>query len=204
MTELNKEQLIALGLTEEQADKVVAGVGTMIPKSRFDELNDAKKQLDTDLAARDTQLEELKKTAGASEELKGQIATLQAANDTSKTEYEEKIQKQSYEFALERALTDAKVKNPKAVKALLNKEAIKLDGEKLLGLHEQLKTLSESDGYLFAQDSEGKPVFKGFTPADGIQTTGTEPKAGDYGKQMAEGLAKSNVGLEDARKSYFE
>ncbi|WP_255428614.1 phage scaffolding protein [Sporosarcina sp. resist] len=201
---MNKEQLIALGLTEEQADKVVAGIGTMIPKSRFDELNDAKKQLDTDLAARDTQLEELKKTAGASEELKGQIATLQAANDSTKTEYEEKIQKQSYNYALERALTEAKVKNPKAVKALLDIEAIKLDGEKLLGLDEQLKTLSESDGYLFARDSDGKPVFKGLTPADGIQQVNTEPKAGDYGKQMAEGLAKSNEGLEDARKSYFE
>lgn len=201
---MTKEQLVALGMTEEQADKVIEGYGAMIPKSRFDEVNAAKKQLDTDLAARDVQLEDLKKTVGASEDLKGQIATLQAANATTKTEYEDKIQKQSYNYALERALTDAKVKNPKAVKALLDIEAIKLDGEKLLGLDEQLKTLSESDGYLFAQDSEGKPVFKGLTPVDGKPPVNTEPKAGDYGKQMAEGLAKSNEGLEDARKSYFE
>ncbi|MEK4712249.1 phage scaffolding protein [Sporosarcina sp. FSL K6-5500] len=201
---MNKEQLIALGLTEEQADEVVAGIGTMIPKSRFDEVNAAKKQLDTDLAARDTQLEELKKTAGASEELKGQIATLQAANDTTKTEYEEKIQKQSYNYALERALTEAKVKNPKAVKALLDIEAIKLDGEKLLGLDEQLKTLSESDGYLFAQDSDGKPVFKGFTPADGKAPDGKGAKDdGGFGKQIAE-YAKGNAGLETARQNYFE
>ncbi|WP_342538337.1 phage scaffolding protein [Sporosarcina sp. FSL K6-1540] len=199
---MNKEQLIALGLTEEQADKVVAGIGTMIPKSRFDDINDAKKQLDIDLAARDKQLEDLKKVDA--EGLQAEITRLQGENVTSKADYESKIQKQSYEFALERALTDAKVKNPKAVKALLNTEAIKLDGEKLLGLDEQLKTLSESDGYLFAQDSEGKPVFKGFTPMDGKQQINTEPKAGDYGKQMAEGLAKSNEGLEDARKSYFE
>lgn len=202
---MNKEQLIALGLTEEQADKVVAGIGTMIPKSRFDEVNAAKKQLDTDLAARDTQLEELKKTAGASEELKGQIATLQAANDTTKTEYEEKIQKQSYNYALERALTEAKVKNPKAVKALLDIEAIKLDGEKLLGLDEQLKTLSESDGYLFAQDSDGKPAFKGFTPADGKGSDGKDGAKDDggFGKQIAE-YAKGNAGLETARQNYFE
>jgi len=37
------------------------------------------------------------------------------------------------DFALERALTAAKAKNPKAVKALLNLENVKLDGEQLLG-----------------------------------------------------------------------
>lgn len=199
---MTKEQLVALGMTEEQADKVIAGFGAMIPKSRFDEVNEAKKQLEIDLAARDTQLEELKKVDA--EGLQAEIAKLQGENATAKTEYDEKIQKQSYDFALERALTDAKVKNPKAVKALLDTEAIKLDGDKLLGLDEQLKTLSESDGYLFARDTEGKPAFKGFTPADGKQQISGEPKAGDYGKQMAESLTKSNEGLEDARKSYFE
>ncbi len=34
--------------------------------------------------------------------------------------------------------------------------------------------------------------------------TGGGGKAGEYGKKMAESLAKSNEGLEDARKSYFE
>ncbi|WP_255452435.1 Scaffolding protein [Sporosarcina sp. ANT_H38] len=202
---MTKEQLVALGMTEEQADKIIAGYGAMIPKSRFDEVNAAKKQLDTDLAARDTQLEELKKTAGASEELKAEIVKLQGENTTTKTEYEDKIQKQSYEFALERALTDAKVKNPKAIKALLNTEAIKLDGEKLLGLDEQLKTLSESDGYLFAQDTDDKPAFKGFTPADGKGSDGKDGAKDDggFGKQIAE-FAKGHAGLETARKNYFE
>jgi len=41
-----------------------------VPKVKYNELSEAKKKLETDIAARDTQLNELKKTAGASEELK--------------------------------------------------------------------------------------------------------------------------------------
>lgn len=201
---LNKEQLVALGLTEDQADKVVAGFGTMIPKTRFDEINDAKKLLEKDVADRDTQLEALKKTAGASEELKAEIEKLQGENATAKAEYESKLQQQAYDFALEKALTDAKAKNPKAVKALLNKEAIKLDGDKLLGLDEQLKTLSESDGYLFASESTTPPAIKGAKPGEGNPQGGTEPSAGDYGKQLAASLVKNTEGLDAARKSYFD
>lgn len=202
---MNKEQLIALGLTEEQADKIVAGIGTMIPKTRFDEINDAKKILEKDVSDRDIQLEALKKTAGASDELKAEIEKLQGENATTKSDYESKLQQQAYDHALEKALTDAKAKNPKAVKALLDKESIKLDGDKLLGLDEQLKTLSESDGYLF-DDKQADPliVVKGAKPAEGDKPGATGTKAGDYGKQMAESLAKSNEGLEDARKSYFD
>ena len=60
------------------------------------------------------------------------------------------------------ALRDAAAKNPKAVKALLDKEKLKLDGETLLGLEDQLKTLRESDAYLFGEDN-----LSGKKPGDG-------------------------------------
>lgn len=61
--------------------------------------------------------------------------------------------------AVNMALVGAKAKNPKLAKAALDMSVIKLDGENLLGLSEQLDKLKESDGYLF--DTETKPDDKG-------------------------------------------
>lgn len=58
---MKKEDLIALGLSEEQADKVIAGFGTMVPKSRLDDKINEVKDLTTQLKDRDTQLNDLKK-----------------------------------------------------------------------------------------------------------------------------------------------
>ena len=51
-----------------------------VPKDTYNTLAETKKKLDADVTERDKQLDELKKTAGASEELKKQIETLQAEN----------------------------------------------------------------------------------------------------------------------------
>ncbi len=122
-----------------------------IPKDKYNETAEAKKRLETDLAARDAQLEELKKAAGTSEELKKQIETLQADNKKAGEEWQAKVTQMQLDFAVERALAAAKAKNPKAVKALLDMEKVKLDGEQLLGLDEQLKELQKSDAYLFGE-----------------------------------------------------
>ena len=58
------------------------------------------------------------------------------------------------DFAIEKALTTAKAKNAKAVKALLDMEKVKLDGEQLLGLEEQLKAIQQSDPYLFGESGK--------------------------------------------------
>ena len=55
------------------------------------------------------------------------------------------------DFAIEKALATAKAKNAKAVKALLDMEKVKLDGEQLLGLDDQLKAIQQSDPYLFGE-----------------------------------------------------
>ena len=144
---MNKEALIALGLTEEQADKVIAGFDQMVPKSRLDDKIQEVKDLQKQITDRDTQLADLKTKAAGNEELQKQIQTLQDQNKTTVAEYEEKLQKKDFDYKLESALRDAKSKNPKAVKALLNIDSIKLDGETLLGLEDQLKVLKESDAY---------------------------------------------------------
>ena len=151
-----KELLKKAGFEEGKLDSVIADINKtlplhFVPKDKYNEAAEAKKKLEADLAARDQQLEQLKQAAGNSEELKKQIEALQAENKKAAEEWQAKFAQMQLDFALERALTTARAKNPKAVKALLDMEKVKLDGEQLLGLDDQLKELQKSDPYLFGE-----------------------------------------------------
>lgn len=149
-----KELLKKAGIEEGKLDSVIADINKelpkyFIPKDKYNEVAEAKKKLETDIAERDKQLEDLKKAAGSNEELKKQIEALQAENKKAADEWQAKMAQMQLDFAIEKALTAAKAKNPKAVKALLDLEKVKLDGDKLLGLDDQLKAIQQSDPYLF-------------------------------------------------------
>lgn len=166
---MKKEDLIKLGLDEAAATKV-ADASTeelkgYIPKHRFDEVNDANKQLKTESAERDKQLEELKKSAGAGDELKKQIEALQAENKAKAEAHDAQIKQMKVDAAVERALTGAKAKNSKAVKALLDLEKAELEGEDVKGLSDQIKKLTEAEDtkFLFG---DSKPGMKGVKPGE--------------------------------------
>ena len=57
--------------------------------------------------------------------------------------------------AVSLALVEAKAKNPKLARAALDMSLVKLDGDKLLGLSEQLENLRKSDAYLFEEEGGG-------------------------------------------------
>ena len=154
-----KELLKKAGIEEAKVDGVIADINKelpkyFIPKDKYNEVAEAKKKLEADIAERDKQLEDLKKAAGASEELKKQIETLQAENKKASEEWQAKMAQMQLDFAIEKALAAAKAKNPKAVKALLDLEKVKLDGDKLLGLDDQIKALQQSDSYLFGDSGK--------------------------------------------------
>lgn len=165
------EQLKEMGLDEEIAKKVLeahkeAIKDNYVPIARFNEVNEEKKELKSQLDDRDKQLQELKVKAAGNEELTAKITELEELNKQTKEEYENKIAALRKETAIELALKDEKAKNIKAVKALLDLEKVSLDGDNLIGLDEQLKGLKESDPYLFGEDKlsgrEPKP------PADPV------------------------------------
>lgn len=156
---MNREELKELGLTDEQIDKVMASHGKVVndykdkagkAEGLESQINDYKEQLKD----RDKQLDDLSKTAKNSEELTAEIDQLKEANKTAKQEYEQKLQQQAFDHTLENSLNGAKVKNAKAVKALLDMETIKLDGDNLKGLDDQINSLKESDPYLFEQEEQ--------------------------------------------------
>ena len=149
-----KELLKKAGIEEGKLDGVIADISKelpkhFIPKDKYNEVAEAKKKLEADIQERDNQLEQLKNAAGNSEELKAQIEQLQAENQKAAEEWQAKMAQMQLDFAIEKALAAAKAKNQKAVKALLDLEKVKLDGEQILGLDDQLKAIKESDPYLF-------------------------------------------------------
>lgn len=151
LKELLGEELYSQ-VVEKAGDNKVAVVsdGNWFPKEKFDTVNIENKSLKQQVKDRDEQLNDLKNIDP--EKLQQEISDLQQANKDKDKEHAEQTAKQQKEFAIELALRDAKALNTKAVKALLDSESIKLDGETLLGLDDQLKTLQESDAYLFKQE----------------------------------------------------
>ena len=151
-----KEILKKAGIEEGELEGLIGEIGKelakyFIPKDKYNEVAEAKKKLEEDIQERDNQLEQLKNAASNNEELKNQIEELQEANRRAAEEWQAKMAQMKLDFAIERALTTAKAKNIKAVKALLDMDKIKLDGDQLLGIDEQLKALQQSDPYLFGE-----------------------------------------------------
>lgn len=165
---MTKEQLIALGASEELATKIaeesVKELAGYVEKSKYSEVETAKKQLEEGNKTLTKQLEEIKKSAGDNAELKKQIEDMQTVNKNKEKEYADSIAKLKLDNAVDIALMGAGSKNNKAVKALLNleKAVIGEDG-KVVGLKEQLDNLrkAEDSSFLF----EVTPKFKGVNPA---------------------------------------
>lgn len=128
-----------------------------VTRTDFNTANEAKKTLETQIGERNKQIKGFEKLSGDNEELKKQLIAAQEINKTAKSDYETRLKKITLDSKLETSLLSAKAKNPKAVRALLDESKISLDGENVIGLHEQLENLKKSDAYLFGEDNGGNP-----------------------------------------------
>lgn len=165
LKELLGDDLYAQVIEKAGDQKIdIVSNGQWFPKERFDAVNNEKKELKSQLDERDQQLSTLQKQAKGNEELQKEIEQLQEKNKKASEEYQLNLEKQAFEFAIESALRDAKARNIKSVKANLNVEELKLAGDKIIGLDEQLAALKESDGYLFETENESPPGLAGRQP----------------------------------------
>lgn len=152
--------------TEEIDKNISKEIGKQfVTKADFNSANEAKKALETQIADRDKQLEELKKVD--STKLQAEITRLQQENTTAKSNYENELAKVKLNSALDVALMSAKARDVKAVKPFLDMDLIKLDGDKLLGLEEQLKTVKTEKGYLFEAENGGGKFNTGMSHQGG-------------------------------------
>jgi len=169
---MTKELLLEIGLTEDQADKVLELYEKLaqnfVPKEKLDEVITEKEQLSTSLKERDKQLKDLQASTGDNETLKKQLEEAIAKNkaDTEAAAVELSTYKKNN--AIDLALMKFGAKNPKTVKVLLELEKISLDGENIIGLNDQLEALKVSDEYLFdnTPDLSGRPPVAGSSGAN--------------------------------------
>lgn len=147
----------------ENVDDLENKISKELPKyfKPAKEFNDINEKLKIAEGEKRTLEDDKRKIEGEYENFKkGSIS--QADYEAKKKEIENnskaEIEKVRLESKIDLAINNAKAKNVKSVKANLDLEKIKLDGDKLLGFDDQIEALKKSDAYLFEID---KKVDKG-------------------------------------------
>lgn len=147
---MTKEELKALGLSDEQVTAIVEDYGkNYVAKSQFNNKNDELKQAKGEVETLKSEIDGLKKSNKDNAELVSQIDKLKADAKAREEEYNGKVKQMQIDSIVERALLSSKAKNSKSVRALLNLENAEIDGDTIKGLDAQIKALQKSDGYLF-------------------------------------------------------
>lgn len=196
---MTRKQLEDLGLTKEQADSVMKINGDDIENAKGTASTEIKnlqtevEGLKTQVGDRDKQLETLKASAGDNADLKKKIEDLQTENATAKATHESELNQLKIDFAVEKALTGAKAKNIKAVKALLELGEAKLDKDgNVKGLGEQIEKLRSGDDtkFLFEAQKQQKQQqnFKGFQPGASGEKKPGEGETVDFSKMSYDEL----------------
>lgn len=148
---MKKEEIIALGVTEEQAAKVL--------ELHEKEQSEAKAKLsetEAKLNAAEKNAAELREKV---KEFDGvDVAALKKTAEDWETKYKEDITKAKVDNAVALALTKAGAKDVDLAKHLIDTSVIKLDGDKVLGLSEQLEKVKSEKAFLFG--SESAPAAK--------------------------------------------
>lgn len=161
---MERKTLKDLGLADDIIDKIMSENGKDIENLKASQAT-AKTEAETlrgQLKERDVQLETLKKADP--EKLQAEITRLQGENTTAKAKYDADLRAAQLDYRLETKLMKEGAVNTKAVKALLDASKISLDGDNLIGIDEQLKTLKESEKWAFAPEAPSVPGFGGNPP----------------------------------------
>nr|DAN18342.1 MAG TPA: minor structural protein [Bacteriophage sp.] len=197
---MKTEELLEIGLTEEQANKVLVINGKDIERYKKaaetakTDLTAAQEQL----AQRDKDMEELKKSAGDVDSVKQQLADLQAKYTTETERYQKQIADRDYSDAVSRAIAEKGVKfsskaAEKAFIADLTANRLSVKDGALDGFEHYLKAQQESDPTAFQSDKPTptfvKPVGPGGPPSN-------ESKGAMYAKQFNQMYTPTNTNKE--------
>ncbi|MFV3012991.1 phage scaffolding protein [Clostridium botulinum] len=164
--------------------------GSFILKTRFDQVNEQAKEYKKQVGERDKQINNLKEEYKDVDGLKEKVEQLELDNKTQKETYEKQLSDIAFNNALEKGLGAFSIKDKKLIMALIDKDKLKVDGDNVIGLKEQIEPLKTSHEYLFDKEIKGTGSF--VTGGN----NGTQPNktnfASELGKQRAENMkAKS-------------
>lgn len=176
---MTKEELIAFGLNEAQAvrvmEKFAEDTKELVPKEKLEVAEQAKAALEKQVKEHDKNIEALKKSVGDTDKLNETISQLQEQGKKAAAEYAKNIKDMQVNFAVESALRQAKAKNLTAVKPFLNLDEVDIEDGKVKGLDKQIKKLIEGNDTKFLFDTPPKP--NAGKPNSGIQGNNDKPNA---------------------------
>lgn len=169
---MKTEDLKAHGLTDEQIAFVMAENGRDIGKVQK-KLEDITAERDKEKERADSAAETLKKFEGVDvEAIRKEVADWQKKAQDAEAEYGKKIAERDFDDLLKDAIATAKGINPKAIKALLDVDALKASKNQKEDVASAIKALAE------AEDS--KMLFKS-EPAQQTTPHFTTAKTGSNG-----------------------
>lgn len=201
---MNKEDIIKLGVSAEVADKVNEAIqneyvksGNYIPKAKFDEVNQEKANLKSQLDAANKGLKDLKEGAEGNDALKAKIQELQDKQKADEKKHRDELDDFRKRNAIMSDLSGIAHNPDDIVKFVdLSKVTVGEDG-KLSGWEEQRDALIKDKAYLFRPGTKpGAPYGKGpnddpnkggpekpstptdFNPEEFAKSLGSSPKEG--------------------------
>ncbi|AQR95557.1 phage scaffolding protein [Clostridium saccharoperbutylacetonicum] len=146
-----------------------------------------------DIEKRDTDIKNIKAKVKDNEELTKEIDILTKANKDDRESFEKKLNEITFNNALGKALGSYNVKDKDLILAKLNLENLKVDGENIIGLKEQIEPLQKSHEYLFEKVINGTGGFGTGGGDDTRDTSKNENIASKLGKQRAEASKTKNI-----------
>lgn len=160
---MKKEDLTSIeGLTETQITAIISAsteeLKGFIPKSRFDEVNTEKKNLEASKTTLEGQLETLKKSTGDTDALKAQITKLQEDNKAKDEVHAAELKEIKIDAAIRSKLTDTKYPDLLVAKFDKSKLVVNVDGS-VSGIDEQHTAIKEAYKELFTPLVSGKDPY---------------------------------------------
>lgn len=152
---MKKEELLSIGLTEEQADKVFAMNGKDIEKHKkaAEDAKADKDALEQQVADRDKDIAELKKTSGDAAKIQEKLDELQGKYDKETEAYKAQLAQRDYQSAVDKAIADSGVKftSKSAEKAFRAEIKLEMKDGALAGFDKYLEQAKSNDPSAFVK-----------------------------------------------------
>lgn len=195
---MKKEELLEIGLTEEQAEQVFAMNGKDVEKYKK-AAEDAKAgaaDLQSQLEARDKDLDVLKASAADAEGMKAKLEALQTKYTADTEQYRAQLAERDYADAVAGAIAANGIKfsskaAEKAFVADLKANRLEIKDGALVGFDAYHKAQLEADPAAF---QSGKPTPGIVRP---IGPGGPPPTAASRAKEIANKFAQDNYGVKE-------
>lgn len=158
---MERKFLEELGIDKEVIDKIMAQHGKDI-EAHKNSAENAIKDRDTYKGQLEDVSKKLKAFDGVDiEALRGEVDTLKKDMATKEADFQGQLADRDFQALITAGITEARGKNPKAIAALLDMDALKASKNQKEDAAAALKALAESDAYLFGEPDKTPPA----TPA---------------------------------------